>query len=57
MTETSATFTHHAAEDYEQRPDSCGLALPVCEIRIVGEDGRDRGVGEAGELWCAGRMS
>ena len=54
MTETSATFTHHAAEDYELRPDSCGLALPVCEIRIVGEDGRDRGVGEAGELWVRG---
>jgi long-chain acyl-CoA synthetase len=54
MTETSATFTHHTAEDYELRPDSCGLALPVCEMRIVGDDGRERSVGETGELWVRG---
>jgi len=54
MTETSATFTHHVAEDYELRPESCGLPLPVSEMRIVGEDGRDRKVGEAGELWVRG---
>jgi long-chain acyl-CoA synthetase len=54
MTETSATFTHHVAEDYELRPDSCGLALPVSEMRIVGEDGRDRRIGETGELWVRG---
>ncbi len=29
MTETSATVTSHGAEDYENRPDSCGPALPV----------------------------
>jgi long-chain acyl-CoA synthetase len=54
MTETSATFTHHVAEDYELRPDSCGLGLPVCEMRIVGDDGRERSVGETGELWVRG---
>jgi long-chain acyl-CoA synthetase len=54
MTETSATFTHHVAEDYELRPDSCGLAMPVCEMKIVGDDGRDRSVGETGELWVRG---
>src|SRR6202453_2545987 len=54
MTETSATFTHHTAEDYELRPDSCGLALPVCEMRIVGDDGRESNVGETGELWVRG---
>jgi long-chain acyl-CoA synthetase len=54
MTETSATFTHHTAEDYELRPDSCGLALPVCEMRIVGDDGGEKSVGETGELWVRG---
>ena len=54
MTETSATYTHHVAEDYELRPDSCGIALPIGQIRIVGEDGRDVPLGERGELWVRG---
>jgi long-chain acyl-CoA synthetase len=54
MTETSATFTHHTTEDYELRPDSCGLPLPVCDMKIVGEDGRERRVGETGELQVRG---
>lgn len=35
MTETMATVTSHAAEDYLNRPDSCGPALPVSDLRIV----------------------
>jgi long-chain acyl-CoA synthetase len=54
MTETSATYTHHCAEDYELRPDSCGAALPIGQIRIVGEGGRDVPTGERGELWVRG---
>jgi long-chain acyl-CoA synthetase len=54
MTETSATYTHHVAEDYELRPDSCGAVLPIGQIRIVGEGGRDMAVGERGELWVRG---
>ena len=54
MTETSATYTHHVAEDYELRPDSCGIALPIGQIRIVGEDGCDVPLGESGELWVRG---
>jgi len=54
MTETSATYTHHFAEDYELRPDSCGAALPIGQMRIVGDDGRDVPVGERGELWVRG---
>jgi len=30
---------------------SAGLPLPGCEVRVVTADGRDAGVGEAGELW------
>jgi long-chain acyl-CoA synthetase len=54
MTETSATFTSHGAEDYQNRPDSSGPALPVCEMRIVGERGEHLPVGAVGELWAKG---
>jgi steroid-24-oyl-CoA synthetase len=54
MTETSATFTSHSAEDYQNRPDSSGPALPVCDMRIVGERGQDLPVGAVGELWARG---
>jgi long-chain acyl-CoA synthetase len=54
MTETSATFTHHAAEEYETHPDSAGVALPVCDMKIVSDDGRELPRGEVGELWAAG---
>ncbi len=54
MTETSATCTTHSAEDYENRPDSCGPAAPVCDLKIVGPDGRTLPPGEVGELWARG---
>ncbi len=54
MTETSATFTHHGAEDYENRPDSCGPAVPVCDLKVVDADGRDLPAGTIGELWGKG---
>jgi long-chain acyl-CoA synthetase len=54
MTETSATFTTHYAQDYEAHPDSCGRALPVCAMRIVGPDGEILPPGEVGELWAKG---
>ncbi len=54
MTETSATFTHHAGEDYQNRPDSCGPALPVCDMKIVRADGTDAQPDEVGELWAYG---
>jgi long-chain acyl-CoA synthetase len=59
MTETCATVTSNGAEDYINRPDSCGPAAAVCELQI-----RDPGdgktvlpVGEVGELWSSGPMN
>jgi long-chain acyl-CoA synthetase len=56
MTETCATVTTHGAEDYANRPDSCGPAVPVSELQI-----RDPADGvtvlapnEVGELWANG---
>jgi long-chain acyl-CoA synthetase len=54
MSETSATFTIHGSEDYVLRPDSCGPALPVCEMKIVGPGGETLAAGETGELWVKG---
>jgi acyl-CoA synthetase (AMP-forming)/AMP-acid ligase II len=53
MTETSATVTGHFGEDYVQRPESAGPAVPVAELRIVGDSG-DLPSGEVGELWVRG---
>ncbi len=54
MTETSATFTTHQAEDYLNRPESCGPAVPVCDMRIVGPAGETLPPGAVGELWAKG---
>ncbi len=55
MTETSATATNHGAEDYQHRPDSCGPAVPVTDLKIMSLEGdRELPIGEVGELWCKG---
>ncbi len=54
MTETCAPFTTHQAEDYLNRPESCGPAVPVCDMRIVGSAGETLPPGEVGELWAKG---
>ena len=55
MTETSATATSNGAEDYEHRPDSCGPAVPVTDLKIMSVEGdRELAIGEVGELWCKG---
>jgi long-chain acyl-CoA synthetase len=54
MTETTATFTHHGAEDYLSHPDSCGPALPVGDLKITDEDGRLLPAGQLGEVWAQG---
>lgn len=57
MTETSATVTVHGGEDYLNRPDSCGPAVPAADLKIMSEDGsRELPVGEVGELWARGPM-
>ncbi|WP_238550651.1 class I adenylate-forming enzyme family protein [Blastomonas sp. AAP53] len=55
MTETMATVTSHTAEDYLNRPDSCGPAVPVCDLKIMDADGvTEMPVGTVGELWARG---
>ena len=54
MTETCATFTHHGGEDYAHRPDSCGPATPVGEMRVVDAEGNPLAAGGVGELCVRG---
>jgi acyl-CoA synthetase (AMP-forming)/AMP-acid ligase II len=57
MTETTATVTTHAGEDYLNRPDSCGPAVAVADLRIMDPEGqRELPLGEIGELWARGPM-
>ncbi|MFA7602939.1 MAG: AMP-binding protein, partial [Novosphingobium sp.] len=55
MTETAALACTHSAEDYANRPTSCGPAVPVGEMQIRSiEDGAVLPAGEIGELWFKG---
>jgi acyl-CoA synthetase (AMP-forming)/AMP-acid ligase II len=57
MTETMATVTGIAAEDYLARPTSCGPAVPVADLKIMDENGdHELPTGEVGELWARGPM-
>lgn len=57
MTETSATVTHHMAEDYLNRPSSCGPPAPVASLEIRADDGVTvLPPGSVGELWASGPM-
>ncbi|MES2905209.1 MAG: class I adenylate-forming enzyme family protein, partial [Pseudomonadota bacterium] len=55
MTETMATVTGHSAEDYLNRPDSCGPAVAASDLKIMSEDATtELPIGEVGELWARG---
>jgi long-chain acyl-CoA synthetase len=54
LTETSSVTSQNAAEDYERKPESAGLVIPVCDVRVVDAAGKDVARGEIGELWVKG---
>jgi long-chain acyl-CoA synthetase len=55
MTEVSGGFMGNHAEDYENRPDSCGPAPAVGEIKVMNAEGtQELPRGEVGELWVKG---
>jgi long-chain acyl-CoA synthetase len=59
MTETCATVTSNGAEDYVNRPTSCGPAAAVAALQIRDPaDGKTLlPTGELGELWSFGPMN
>ncbi|MBI5506935.1 MAG: AMP-binding protein, partial [Deltaproteobacteria bacterium] len=54
MTETSSVTTMNMGVDYLRHPDSVGVPIPVCDLKVVGEDSRTLPSGEVGELWIKG---
>lgn len=57
MTETMATVTTHSAEDYLNRPTSCGAAVATADLKIMDPEGtHELPIGEVGELWARGPM-
>jgi long-chain acyl-CoA synthetase len=54
LTETSSVTTMNAGVDYLRHPDSVGVPVPVCDIKVVDEGGTALPLGEVGELWIKG---
>ena len=54
LTETSSITTQNSAEDYVNRPESAGPCVPVCDLKVVDETGREVAPGQVGELWIKG---
>jgi long-chain acyl-CoA synthetase len=54
LTETSSVTTMNAGVDYQRRPDSVGVPVPVCDVKAVDPTGRPLPAGEIGELWVKG---
>ncbi|WP_439817751.1 class I adenylate-forming enzyme family protein [Zavarzinia sp. CC-PAN008] len=54
LTETSSVTTINQADDYVRKPDSVGVPVPVCDVKVVGPTGETLGAGEIGEIWIKG---
>ncbi|MGI9031678.1 MAG: class I adenylate-forming enzyme family protein [Ilumatobacteraceae bacterium] len=54
LTETSSVTTMNSGVDYQAKPDSVGVPVPVCDLQVVDGDGQPRPNGEVGELWIRG---
>ena len=54
LTETSSVTTMNAGVDYIRHPESVGVPVPVCEVKVVDDGGRALPNGEIGELWIKG---
>jgi acyl-CoA synthetase (AMP-forming)/AMP-acid ligase II len=54
LTETSSLVASNSGADYAARPDSVGVPVPVCEVRITDADGNGVPTGAVGEVWIRG---
>ena len=54
LTESSSVATVISGQDFLDRPDSVGRAMPVVDLKIVGEDGTEQPPGHLGEVWIKG---
>jgi acyl-CoA synthetase (AMP-forming)/AMP-acid ligase II len=54
MTESSSLSASIGGADYQARPTSVGVPIPVLDVRIVDDHGQDVVPGEVGEIWMSG---
>jgi long-chain acyl-CoA synthetase len=54
LTETSSVTTMNSGSDYLAHPDSVGVPVPVCDVKVVDEAGDVLAAGGLGELWIKG---
>jgi acyl-CoA synthetase (AMP-forming)/AMP-acid ligase II len=54
LTETSSMTASNGGVDYLLNPESVGVPIPVCDVRIVDDTGTDLPPGEPGEIWIKG---
>ena len=54
MTETCGIITSVGADFFVDKPDSCGPAMPVYEVKCVDDAGVTVPLGQVGELWVRG---
>jgi long-chain acyl-CoA synthetase len=54
LTETSSVATMNSGYDYVRKPDSVGVPVAVCDVKVVDPDGASLPMGDVGELWIKG---
>jgi long-chain acyl-CoA synthetase len=55
LTETSSLTTSNGGIDYQRKPNSVGVAVPTCDLKLMAADGiSEVPAGEVGELWIRG---
>jgi long-chain acyl-CoA synthetase len=54
LTETNAYGPQNTGDDYIRKPRSAGRALPIMEVKVTDETGRELPLGEIGEIWFKG---
>jgi long-chain acyl-CoA synthetase len=54
MTETNAYGPQNAGDDYLRKPRSAGRVLPIMDLRVTDEAGREVPRGQVGEIWFKG---
>jgi long-chain acyl-CoA synthetase len=54
LTETSAITASNGGVDYDRKPDSVGVPVPICDVKIVDRAGLELPVSSVGELWVKG---
>jgi long-chain acyl-CoA synthetase len=54
LTESSSVATVNSGQDFLDKPESVGQAMPVVDLRIVTADGSSAPTGGLGEVWIKG---